>query len=375
MTGDERKLERYLNTATRGLWGRRKREAREELECHLLERTRRLQVGGLSRAEAVDRACGRMGSAGKVALGFMEVHSMSKLLLITTFVLIGGSAVLWAMQSIAQQAAPDAPWGSTSVCTTVEYTSPLPSYKSRFCPSDIPGITFEALTAQFKAAGLSIKPVDYERYPGRIYEHLEVTFPNGQKSRIPFAFPGRREKPGLYAGSYELIQELQMTSGSPFQLEGWSQPSLLIAGKKIVLESPRAEVMAYNLYAARAFELNSPRVQGTSRQFARVRLARPNYPKVLEGLVKRTFQVDKSDGTVLAAFAHTGELDVILDVAPVKGNKLEVYLPSGALNVRSQADFKESSEPAVYVVSVQTRYDSLQAGHDEPSALEVKLLE
>jgi len=183
------------------------------------------------------------------------------------------------------------------------------------------------------------------------------------------------EKPGLYAGSYELIQELQMTSGSPFQLEGWSQPSLLIAGKKILLESPRAEAMAYNLYATRAFELNSPRVQETGQRAAQVRLARPNYPKVLEGLVKRTFQIDKSNGTVLAAFAHTGGLDVILDVAPVKDNKLEVYLPSGNLKVRTQADFKQDSGPTVYVVPVQTLYQAPQTSLDGPDALEVKLLE
>ena len=46
MMGEEKMLKRYLNAATQGLWGRRKREAREELECHLLERTWRLQVGG-----------------------------------------------------------------------------------------------------------------------------------------------------------------------------------------------------------------------------------------------------------------------------------------------------------------------------------------
>lgn len=316
-----------------------------------------------------------MGSAGKVALGFMEVHSMSKILFRTAFMLVGGSAVLLAMQGNAQKSMLMPPWGSTSLCSTVEHTSPLPIYKSQFCLSDIPGVTFEALTQQFKAAGLSVKPVIYERFPGRSYEHLEVTFPNGRISRIPFAFPGRREQPGLYAGSHELIQELQLTSGFSFQLEGWSQPSLLIEGKKILLESPRAEAMAYNLYAARAFEFNPPRVQGTNKQAAQVRLARPHYPKVLEGMVRRKFQVNVSDGKILAAYAQNNQQEVILDVAPVKDGILEVYLPAGNLKVRSQADFKEGLEPSTYVVPVQTRYDSPENGHYEGFALEVKLLE
>jgi hypothetical protein len=56
-------LEHYLKTATRGLWGKRKLEAHEELENHLLERARKHELLGLSREDAISKSLAELGSA------------------------------------------------------------------------------------------------------------------------------------------------------------------------------------------------------------------------------------------------------------------------------------------------------------------------
>ena len=375
MTGDEKVLERYLNAATRGLWGRRRNEAREELAAHLLERTRRLQVGGLPRAQAVEKACGRMGSAGKVALGFMEVHSMSKLLLVTTFILLGGvGSVFWTMQRAMAEETPPAPWGSTSSCTRVEFPTGSPNL--RFCTLDVPGVSFDSLINQFKAAGFPAREVMVNNYSDKIYEHIEVKFPNGKTSRIPFASPGQREGPELYAGSWQLLSELEITSGQGFTLEGWETPALNIGGKRVLLESARGEAIAYNLYAQKAFDHNIHTLKGTGGQRRLVQLAHPSYPdKTLEGTEKRAISVEAADGTVLAAFSRAGNGDWVLDVAPVLNNRLEVFLARGAVKPVSNKQFTGTKEQTFFVIPIKARFKAPEKLFEVPDALEVKLLD
>ena len=69
-------LERYLNQATRGIWGRRKLEIREELESDILERTKKFELMRLSRETATARAIQELGDARVVNRGMTGVYMM-----------------------------------------------------------------------------------------------------------------------------------------------------------------------------------------------------------------------------------------------------------------------------------------------------------
>jgi hypothetical protein len=68
-------LEKYLNNATRGLWGKRKLEVREELEAHVLERVRKHEFLGLTREEAISKSLSELGSAQVIRLGLQRTYS------------------------------------------------------------------------------------------------------------------------------------------------------------------------------------------------------------------------------------------------------------------------------------------------------------
>jgi hypothetical protein len=68
-------LEHFLKTATRGLWGKRKLEVREELEAHVLERVRKHEFLGLSREEAISKSLSELGSAQVIRLGLQRPYS------------------------------------------------------------------------------------------------------------------------------------------------------------------------------------------------------------------------------------------------------------------------------------------------------------
>jgi hypothetical protein len=68
------KLEEYLKTATRGLFGKRKLEIAEELESHVLERTRKHELVGLSREAAISKSIAELGSAQVIRSGLHRTY-------------------------------------------------------------------------------------------------------------------------------------------------------------------------------------------------------------------------------------------------------------------------------------------------------------
>jgi hypothetical protein len=68
-------LEHYLKTATRGLWGKRKLEVREELAAHVLERARKHELLGLSREDAISKSLSELGPAQVIRSGLQRTYS------------------------------------------------------------------------------------------------------------------------------------------------------------------------------------------------------------------------------------------------------------------------------------------------------------
>jgi hypothetical protein len=68
--------ERYLKQATRGLWGRARRELRAELSGHLNERVAELRLGHLNVEEAERQALRELGAPEQVSVGMLGVHTV-----------------------------------------------------------------------------------------------------------------------------------------------------------------------------------------------------------------------------------------------------------------------------------------------------------
>lgn len=68
--------ERYLRRATRGLWGKRRQEVREELAAHLEGRVTAYQIAGLSEHDATERALAELGSPQHVSAGMTRLYTL-----------------------------------------------------------------------------------------------------------------------------------------------------------------------------------------------------------------------------------------------------------------------------------------------------------
>ncbi|GGL20039.1 permease prefix domain 1-containing protein [Deinococcus radiotolerans] len=85
------RLVAYLRRATLGLPASRRQELWDELEDHLLTRTRHLQLLGYAPDDALTRALTELGEPGRVSLGMGRVFHSGKALL-TLVALTAGSA-------------------------------------------------------------------------------------------------------------------------------------------------------------------------------------------------------------------------------------------------------------------------------------------
>lgn len=65
-------LEQYLHQATKGIWGRKKLEVREELTAHILERNKKHQLAGLSEQAALEQTLLELGQPQAIAQGIRQ---------------------------------------------------------------------------------------------------------------------------------------------------------------------------------------------------------------------------------------------------------------------------------------------------------------
>lgn len=67
--------EKYVQQATRGLWGKARRELKMELEGHIAERCQEFRLAGLSAAEAQRQTLRELGAPVQVSGGMLDVYT------------------------------------------------------------------------------------------------------------------------------------------------------------------------------------------------------------------------------------------------------------------------------------------------------------
>ncbi len=74
-----KEVEQYLKSATRGLWGRKHKEVREELEAHIQERVMAHRMAGLNEQDATERTLRELGHPREVSAGMARIYALPTL--------------------------------------------------------------------------------------------------------------------------------------------------------------------------------------------------------------------------------------------------------------------------------------------------------
>ncbi len=313
--------EQYVKQATRGLWGKARRELRVELEGHIAERCQELRLAGLSAEEAERQTLRELGAPVQVSAGMLDVY---------TAPVLGKAGVLSALLATAVfSALPQGLAQVQSIYVSFPATGPA-SY-----------LDFEQLKATIKNAG------------GQV---------SGSANKVTFSLPGTAPVDGItddqwpgvsfiqdgkaYYRTDALLYSLAMNR-LDLRLSGWTNPILNAGGTNIQIETEDWQVIN-SLYASTLPAAGLGLTNDLTMPYALIE------PESLRGRLnfKGEFQQDTVyalvipklvswTGTDAKGKAVRGFLNLLNTTTQAQGGSVQFHVPQDFMNYQLVATFSE----------------------------------
>ena len=235
-----RDVEQYLRRATRGLWGRKREEVREELGAHVEGRINAHLIAGLDERTAVERTLTELGQPAHVSAGMVRLHTAPTLMglgammsaaALTVFVLVTGG--------MAQSLPGTLYWPSTECVNAFQEgrvgSSPTRDYLEQGFDSECQELSgelwmnFETIKPVLEAEGITATNLE---------GMMRLSFPNGEEvatvttddTQMMVYNPEDRSttaEPG-YFGLWSLLTTIAQNPRIPIGIEGWDNPTFTL---------------------------------------------------------------------------------------------------------------------------------------------------
>lgn len=259
-----RETERYLNRATRGLWGQKRRDARTELRGAIEDKVYRYRLLGLSEAEAMQAALRDLGSPHAIARDLNQVHTLPQAV---RAALLAGVATLLGVQALAQ----------VPTVSAASSTSPPSCQLNDALLRSLPSSEQERLRAEMaKPGGRERLEAECRTNPGVPNDLLRlsdliaalraggvgVEVLKGTDAFLHLRFPGTSEPQPLnlndfvrevggkqYIAVGNLLGQLRYVVKAPIHLTGFKNPILTIGPARMQLGTEAQPIYSSNLYS------------------------------------------------------------------------------------------------------------------------------
>jgi hypothetical protein len=250
-------LERYLNLATRGLWGQKKLEVRRELEGNIREMALEFQIAGLNETESIHRALEEFGAPQKVSAGMSNVYLIPSMVRKLALVGVLSSLGVVAFNSSAAQTVP------------VSFSSAEFGW--------IPKTAYlEIKSLREKLSEVGVKNTINAK-------SLEVGFPNAKAIQVDviseISVATGLVKPDTKYGQQfvafdDLVLKLQAANPGLIQLEGWGEVTLKVGKTGLKFGSVEQPVNPYSLLGValgNALKLSQPQPSNETSLFETIK--------------------------------------------------------------------------------------------------------
>ena len=223
-------IERYVRRASRGLWGKKRREVAAELRGHIESRVVEFRASGLGQAEAIRQTLRELGAPEQVRAGMGQVYLLPMMVRSGALALIGAVlATSLVTRGIAQVRA----FYATS-------TNPyLEAYLDRA------DLRSELESADVDVTGIDKLPV---MLVAELGQKLQITTSPGRRTSDAAADLLKRDDVLKYVSLRDVLQLLEGTS-LPVTVKGWTNPTLSVGKTHIDLGSAGQPFNVYPLYA------------------------------------------------------------------------------------------------------------------------------
>ena len=218
----ETPVEAYLRRATRGLWGKKRLEVREELAAHLEARVLSYQIAGLRETDAVKKALAELGKPQEVSLEMAKLYTFPK---------VAGSGLIFAALCVLTLAM----WPHT-VAQGVKSIFYLPTKEcvralepgskvsiSQACDTTTNDVWLERqeLVRTLRNQGVEVANA----------KTLNLTLPGGQSVRVQAGRPGNPKyniKPAdtAYVSLWQFMSAFTEQTRLDLSVTGWDNPQV-----------------------------------------------------------------------------------------------------------------------------------------------------
>ncbi len=228
--------EQYVRLATRGLWGRRRLEVKEELMTHIEDRTTVHRIAGMREGDALERTLQELGHPREVREGMVQLYTLPTLLG-SGALLASVCAVLVVLfsSSLAQTLSTTDRFPS-AFCFETQYSVDAPS---PFC---YPGLwtNVEALKDVLEPQGVGVSYGDFV---------LKLAFSDGSQAKSVnlnlytrfflnenmAEFPAEYQARPGYVPVWGLLEQIILGSDVEVEIKGWPNPRIALNGASFEL--------------------------------------------------------------------------------------------------------------------------------------------
>ncbi len=274
-------LEKYLSQATKGLWGKKKLEVREEITAHILERAYKHEVSGVEHDLAITQAIAELGDPKTIRAGMIGVHTMPNLFKISGFLTVIAAGAI-AMLSVSSAQVTGTTRMPIAACTNdpqvTTISNPSNSNDDRRIPCE------GGLWLDLNSLRATLKTFKVEFSEGQLLhsnaKQLYLFFPQGgmaliqQPQTLYFGFGAKFPLSGDYIPSSSLVEGLRFLA-VPFTMSGWDNPTLRVGQVKFQIGSNEIPIRGSDWYISILY----PRIQSLMSGWTsdNIWLDAPNY--------------------------------------------------------------------------------------------------
>jgi hypothetical protein len=219
-------LETYLKTATRGLWGKKKLEVREELENHVLEQAHKHELLGMTREDATRKTIQELGSPHTLNQGMKGVYVMPQLIRSSVALIALITCIIVTMPRSTAQ---------VSVMTSIRDLHNI---------FDVTWLNVESLATTLKNAGATLTQEG---------KHYRVTFPEGSQVVITSTWTKNNQS---FESASQFLNSLETTK-LPISLSGFDNPKVTIGKTSFTLGTAEQTVRGDYFYGWRLMDMIS----------------------------------------------------------------------------------------------------------------------
>jgi hypothetical protein len=236
---NDKRIDQYLRKSTRGLWGRKRAEVKEEISTHIQGRVNAHLIAGFNERDAIEKTLAELGHPAHVSAGMARLHSLP---------IVAGSGMMLALCCALVVV-----WLSGSTAQTLQVTNIFPAEECLLanetfisvCESQGLWVGIDELQAILEPQGVKFS----EQYNLTILEFPDgKTFPIAPPTEFDFVKVEKTlldPQPG-YVRLEELIWGLTSRRDTLIMFEGWE--SAVIRVGDVSVEMPKENEMAGGSY-------------------------------------------------------------------------------------------------------------------------------